>query len=229
MPPFEPMPVDVDAAIRTALDRRTDLLQTRKSMEANDINIRFLKNQTLPDVSAQFDYGLSAIGGVQFLRAAGVGLTPGDIIGEERRGVGSVLSDLLTNDFPAWTLSLNFSYPIGNSPQQASLARARLQQTRDEAQLKKQELQVTTEVRQAARAARVTNQQRVQTTRASRELPQRRLEAEQRKFEAGTSTNFLVFQAQRDLAVARNNELRAILDYIRSKIDLETVQEVPLR
>ncbi|HZJ30407.1 MAG TPA: TolC family protein [Vicinamibacterales bacterium] len=228
MPPFEPIPVDVNAAIRNALDRRTDLLQARKSMEANDINIGFLKNQTLPDVSAQFNYGLSAIGGVQFLRSAGVGLTPGAVIGEEHRGLGSVLSDLLTNDFPAWTFSINFSQPIGKSPQQASLARVRLQQARDQAQLKNQELQVTTQVRQAARQV-VTNQQRVQTTRASREFTQRRLEAEQRKFEAGTSTNFLVFQAQRDLSVSQNNELRAILDYIQSKIDLETVQEVPLR
>ena len=60
------------------------------------------------------------------------------------------------------------------------------------------------------------NQQRVQTTRASRELAERRLEAEQRKFAAGTSTNFLVFQAQRDLAVgpeqraARHPRLRPI-------------------
>ena len=73
-----------------------------------------------------------------------------------------------------------------------------------------------------------TNQQRVETTRASRELAERRLDAEQRKFAAGTSTSFLVFQAQRDLAQARNNELRAILDYNRSIVDLETVQEVPL-
>jgi len=228
MPPFEPIPVDVDAAIRNALDRRTDLIQAKKAMEANDISIRFLQNQTLPDVSARFDYGLSAIGGVQFLRAAGVGLTPGSVIGEEHRGLGSVLSDLLTNDFPAWTLSVNFSQPIGKSPQQANLARVRLQQTKDETQLKNQQLQVTTQVRQVARQV-VTNQQRVQTTRASREFAERRLEAEQRKFAAGTSTNFLVFQAQRDLSVSRNNELRAILDYIQSKVDLETVQEVPLR
>ena len=85
-----------------------------------------------------------------------------------------------------------------------------------------------TQVRQAARQV-LTNQQRVQTTRAARELNESRLEAEQRKFAAGTSTNFLVFQAQRDLAVARNNELRAILDYNVSLIDFETVQEVPLR
>ncbi len=228
LPPFEPTAVDVDAAIRNSLDRRTDLQQARKSLEANDVNIRFLRDQTLPDVSARVDYGLSAIGGVQFLRAPGAGLSPGDIIGEESRGIGSVLGDLLTNDFPAWTVGVNFSYPIGNSQQQASLARARLQKSRDETQLKNSELQVVTQVRQAARQLN-TNQQRVQTTRASREFAERRLDAEQRKFAAGTSTNFLVFQAQRDLAVARNNELRAILDYYQSKVDLETVQEVPLR
>jgi HAE1 family hydrophobic/amphiphilic exporter-1 len=228
MPPFEPMSVDVDAAIRNALDRRTDLQQAKKTLEANDISIRFLRDQTKPEVTAQFDYGLSAIGGVQFVRAPGVGLAPGEVIGETRRGYGSVIGDLLTNDFPAWTLSLNFSKPIGRSSQDTSLARARLQQTRTETQLKNQELQVATQVRQAARQL-VTNQQRVQTTRASREFAERRLEAEQRKFAAGTSTNFLVFQAQRDLAVSRNNELRAILDYNQSKVDLETVQEVPLR
>ena len=45
---------------------------------------------------------------------------------------------------------------------------------------------------------------------------------------AGTSTRFLVFQAQRDLSQARNNELRAILDYNQSVVDFETVQEVPI-
>jgi hypothetical protein len=38
-------------------------------MEATDVSIQFLQNQTLPDVTAQVDYGLRAIGGVQFLRA----------------------------------------------------------------------------------------------------------------------------------------------------------------
>jgi len=227
LPPFEPTAVDVDAAIRNALDRRTDLQQAKKNLEADDVNIRFLRNETLPDVSARLDYGLSALGGVQFVRLPGVGLAPGEIIGEERRGLGSVLGDLLTNDFPAWTLSLNFSYPIGTSQQQATLARVRLQQTKTETQLKNSELQVVTQVRQAARQL-LANQQRVQTTRTSRELAERRLDAEQRKFTAGTSTNFLVFQAQRDLAVARNNELRAILDYNKSAVDFETVQEAPL-
>jgi outer membrane protein len=68
----------------------------------------------------------------------------------------------------------------------------------------------------------------VESTRVSRTLGEKRLEAEQRKLAAGTSTSFVVFQTQRDLAVARNNELRAILDFNQSVVDLETVQEIPL-
>jgi outer membrane protein len=229
LPPFQPTAVAVDTAVRNALDRRTDLLQSKKSLEANDVNIRFLRNQTLPDVSARLDYGLSGLGGTQFIRATGAGgLNPGAIIGETNRGFGSVLSDLLTNDFPNWTASLNISYPIGTSPQEANLARARLQNSRTQTEIRNQELQIVTQVRTAARQV-TTNQQRVQTTRSSREFAERYLDAEQRKFAAGTSTNYFVFQAQRDLAVARNNELRAILDYNQSVVDFETVQEVPLR
>ena len=227
-PQFAAVSVDLDGVISNALSRRTDLQTAKKQLEADDVNIRFLTDQTLPEVNARVDYGLSALGGVQFVRAPGVGLSPGEIIGEQRRGFGSVVGDLLTNDFPAWTVAVNVSYPIGTSQQKANLARTRLQRTQAETQLKNQELQVVTQVRLAARQVQ-TNQQRVQTTRASREFAERRLEAEQRKFAAGTSTNFLVFQAQRDLAVSRNNELSAILDYNQSLVDLETVQEVPLR
>ncbi len=44
----------------------------------------------------------------------------------------------------------------------------------------------------------------------------------------GISTSFLVLQAQRDLAQARNNELSAVLDYVRSLTDFEALQEASL-
>ena len=59
-------------------------------------------------------------------------------------------------------------------------------------------------------------------------LAERRLEAEQKKFGVGTSTSFLVFQAQRDLATARVNELQALLDYNKSLVDFEAVQEAAI-
>ena len=228
LPPFQPVNVDIDGAVRNALEKRTDLQRTRKSLEVKDVQISYLRNQTLPDVSAQFDYGLSGLGGTQLLRESGVfGPGTGPVIGQTQRSFGSVLSDLFANRYPQWTASLNISYPLGTSQQEASLARARIQYNQVQTQLKNQQLQVSTQVREAGRQVQ-TNQKRVETTRAARGFAERRLEAEQRKFAAGTSTSFIVFQAQRDLAVARNNELKAVLDYNQSVVDLETVQEVPL-
>jgi outer membrane protein TolC len=218
--------VDTDALVRNALDKRTDLEQTRKNLEANDISIRFARNQTLPDVTASIDYGLAGLGGTRLIRDSS-GLFGGAVTGTQVRSFGSVLADIFGNDFPNWTASLNIRYPIGTSQQEANLARARLQYQQSQTQLKNQQVQVSLQVRDAARQVQ-TNQKRMDTTRVSRELAERRLDAEQRKFAAGTSTNFLVFQAQRDLAQARNNELRALLDYQRSLVDLDTVQEVPL-
>jgi len=228
LPPYQPVAVDVDSAVKAALDRRTDLRSTRKSIEANDVSIRFFRNQTMPDVNAQLDYGLSGLGGTQFTRDTGpFGPGTGDVIGQTQRSYGSVLNDLFQNRYPAWTLSLNVGYPIGTSTAEAGLARARLQNSQAQTQLKNQQLVVATQVRDVGRQVQ-TNQKRVEATRASRQLAERRLEAEEKKFQAGMSTSFFVFQAQRDLSQARANELRAITDYNLSIVDFETVQEAPL-
>jgi outer membrane protein len=228
LPSFQPITIDADAAVRNALDKRTDLRRQTKSLEVNDVQIRYLRNQTLPDVNAQFDYGLSGLGGLNLIRGPGpFGPGSGAVIDTSGRSYGATLGDLFANRYPQWTAQLNVSYPIGNSQPEASLARARIQYGQAQAQLKTQQLQVSTQVREAVRQVN-TNQKRVETTRAARTFAERRLEAEQRKFAAGTSTSFIVFQAQRDLAQARNNELKAILDYAQSVVDLETVQEVPL-
>ena len=42
------------------------------------------------------------------------------------------------------------------------------------------------------------------------------------------TTNFFVLQAQRDLNQARNNELQALIDYLKSVVDYETAQMAPL-
>ena len=60
---------------------------------------------------------------------------------------------------------------------------------------------------------------------AARVLPAHRLDAEEKKFAAGMSTNFFVTQAQRDLALAEVTELAGIADYRKSLIELERVQE----
>jgi len=225
LPAFQPMTVDVDAAVRNALQMRTDLLQTRKSIEEANINIQYFRNQSLPDVTASFDYGLSGLGGTPVVRTNALGIPV--VTNPTSRSFGQVLSDIFGNQFPNWTLALNISYPIGHSQQEASLARAELQNSQNVTQLKNAELQVVTQVRNVARQVQ-TNAKLVGATGVSRSLAEQRLDAEQKKLAAGTSTQFLVFQAQRDLAQARNDELNAILSYNRSLVDLETVQRAPV-
>jgi outer membrane protein TolC len=128
-------------------------------------------------------------------------------------------------DYPTWSVGFTFAYPLGRSAQEAALARARIEKNQQSARLRSLELTVVREVREAARRLE-QNQQRIETTRLGRELAEQRLDAEQKRFDVGMSTSFLVIQAQRDLAVARNNELQASLDYQLAAIAFQTAQQI---
>ena len=223
-PVLEAREIDVDAAVRYALLNRTDLDTLDKNLERTDTDIRYFRNQQLPAVDLRVDYQLTGQAGDRLVRSGGF---PGTVVGWEPRSFGSALGDIWGNEFPNWTVGVTVSYPLGTSAADAALERSRLERSRSEASRRSLELRVTTQVREAARSVR-TNLQRVEATRVARELAERQLEAEQRKFEVGLSTNFFVFRAQRDLATARSTEQQAILDYTRSLVDFDAVQEIPL-
>ena len=225
--PFAPQAIDVNSAVNRAIANRTDIQVSKNALERNDINIRFFRNQILPQVNATASYQSNAVGGV-FLSPVSLAQlgAPRTVVGQQ--GFGSVLGDIFSNTFPTWTVGLTLSYPLGTSAQETNLAKAKLQYAQEETQLKQLELQVTTQVRDAGRQV-VTNQKRVDSARAARELAERRLEAEEKKFAAGIQISFFVFQAQRDLATARTSEIQAISDYNKSLVDFEAVQEAPLQ
>ena len=216
--------IDVDAAIRSAHNNRTDLNTLDKNIQNTDTNIRYYRNQRLPDVNLQVDYSLSGIGGTEFLRDEGF---LGPITGTQQTSFGSVLGNIFSNDFPNWTVGVTVAYPLGTSFAKANLERARLERNQADVRRRSLEVRIAAEVRDAGRNV-TTNLQRVEATRSAQQLAERRLQAEQRRFEVGLSTSFFVFQAQRDLASARSREARAILDYTRSLVDFDAVQEVPL-
>lgn len=226
---FVPATVNTDAAVQTALSQRTDLVNARKSLEINDVNIRYFRNQSLPDVTASINYNARAIGGLQVQRAPDpvTGLPTGAVLNSIEKSWFDTLGTTFAGDFPGWNLQFNISYPIGHSTQEAQLARARLQQTQAQRQLSSLELAVTNQVREAARNVE-TNAKRVDATRQSRVLAERRLEAEEKKFQAGMTQSFFVLTAQRDLNVARNNELLALVEYAKSVVNYNAVQQAPL-
>jgi len=223
--PFEVQSVDLDAAIKRALSERTDLIQTRMSLERTGIDERYFRNQTLPDVNVQVTYNATGIAGTELVRNPDRPFDPPDP--GASRPFSDLLTDVFSGAFPMWRFGVNVSYPIGTSNAEAALAQTRLETRQSHLRLRDLELQIATQVRDAGRQL-VANAKRVEATRAARVLAERQLEAEEKKFSAGMSTSFQVFQFQRDLSEARNRELRATLDYTQSQVDFQTVQVAPV-
>lgn len=219
-PVVTPQPIDLEGAVANALARRIDLTATKKNLDSTDIQLRNLENQTKPQ--------LDLVGSLNLAGRAGVSIPLRDpitqlLVTPSAGGYLDALQSVGAFDSPTWNVRLQFSYPLGTSAQQANAARQRLLRQQTEASLKATELTVATEVTSAALA--VTNSfEAMQASQVSRELSERRLAAAQAKFDQGMATNYEVVQAQRDLADARNSELRQLLNYQRALVDFQRVQ-----
>ena len=223
-PVLTPTTVDVDTAVRNALDKRTDLAQARRQMDQTDINLKFNRNQKLPTVDAVVNYGLAGVAGTRTIYDTSGGFPVA--IGAAQRSFSDALHDIFGNDFKTWSVQLQVRYPIGTSAADAGLAQARVQREQQVTALKALELQVTAQVRDAGRQVDTTLK-RVEATRKAREFGEKRYDAEQKRINVGLSTTFQLFQAQRDLSSAKLAELNSIIAYNRALVNFESVQVVP--
>lgn len=224
-PAVAPIAIDTEAAVATALANRTDLARLRKQIDNVDVGLRFAEDQKLPALDLVASYNAIGLAGTQFQFGQGF---PPPIQSQSQRSFSDALRDVFGQEFRTWSVQLQFSYPLGTSAAEAAAAGARLQRQQGTATLRDAELQVATAVRDAARQVN-TNVKRVEATSKARERAERRLEAEQKRMTVGLSTTFQLFQAQRDLARQRQQEVNAIIDYNRSVNVFEAIQVAPIR
>ena len=223
-PGADPVPVDTDGAVKTALLNRTDIVTARKNLEIADYSLQYSRGQLLPQLDLIASYGGAGAGGTQLIRDPALG---GPVVSTVPGGYGDALSATFGRDYPTWTIGANVSYSFPNRSARAAAASARISKDQALASFRRLELQVAAEVRTAARGVD-SGFKTVASTRAARVLAEQRLDAEEKKFAAGMSTNFLVTQAQRDLALARVNELTSISNYQKSIVNFQRVQEAGL-
>ena len=191
--------IDLEAAVRRArFERRTDRAQARQQITANTRN---LSVHPRPDAASRRSrrqlrgrgpwwppsgssrYPESG----NFFNAPVTAVIPGSY--------ADALSSMLAHDFPTWGSAVNVTCPIGSGSAKAEAARARLQMKQVETQLQQLEVQVVAEVTNAAILAR-NNYDEIQAAGLARELAEKKLDAEQKKFAAGLSTDYFVVQAQ---------------------------------
>ena len=125
-------------------------------------------------------------------------------------------------------MGVTINFPLRNQTAKADLAGARFQQQQIEAQTRSKEQTVIAEVRNAVQAVE-TARLRVLTARPARQNAEIQLQGEQKLYEVGRSTTFLLFQRENALANARNAEIRAETDYNKSLSDLQRATSTTFR
>jgi len=226
-PVLTPRAVNVDEAIRNALDKRIDLTQQRRRMDQTDITIKYARNQKLPAVNAIVNYGLAGVGGSRTLYAVNESGFPVPTGERAERSFNDALRDIFGNQFKTWSLQLQVNYPLGTSAADAGYAQAKLQREQETTSLQAMEVLVAAQVRDAGRQVDTTLK-RVDATTNALKFAQQRYEAEQKRINVGLSTTFQLLQAQRDLNNAKLAGVNAIIAYNRALVNFEAVQVVPL-
>ena len=119
------------------------------------------------------------------------------------------------------------SYPLGNRSAVSQFNKRQLEGRSAQASLQSVRQQVIVGVREAVRRVQ-TDFKRIETTRSARIMAEKQLQAEQERLNVGLSTTRFVLDFQRDLATARGNELRAVVDYNKSLSNLARTKATTL-
>jgi outer membrane protein TolC len=172
---------DVEAVVNSAVEQRYDIARARNEVSNAATRAEFLSNQSLPDVRLETSYRSNGLGGSQILRAGGF---PGTIVGRAGTGFGDVLGQVLTSDYPTWSVGVTVSYPLGRSYQEVSAVRAQIERRQAAERVAGLRLDAASALRQAARQVR-SNAEREDAAAAGASLAEQRLDAERRREPAG--------------------------------------------
>jgi outer membrane protein len=230
LPKDEPV-TPIQDLVKQAIDQRPDLQQSRIDLVNRDISKKAARNSLLPAVDLFAFYGGSGLaGGQNPLRTCVASpctqseldagkMAPGSI---SESGFGSSFGSLFDSSAPDKGVGLSITIPIRNRTAQADQVRSELEFRQAQLRYQQQQNQVGIDVRNAQFTLQ-QNRARVDAAIKGRQLAQESLDAEQKKYTLGASTNILVLQAQRDLTMAESNVVAAMSAYEKARVQLDQV------
>lgn len=188
---------DRDRIVTAAMDNRLELLALELKLAADQANIDYLQNQTLPLFTLDYSYGA---------------------LSDSERSAGRTYADGFDR-FDEWSIGLRFEMPVSNEARHQQLQRAvqqRLQRlstrTLQEQTVRREIFDTLDQVEQ--------NWQRIVAARQQVILAGVNYDAELKQFSEGFRTMTEVLEMLTRLGEAQVKEVRAIKDYQVSLIDL---------
>jgi outer membrane protein len=209
-PPQTVPQYDKEKLVEQALARRPDLRAQGETMVGDDLSIRLADNAMRPDLSLTGQYGSLGQGGTYF---------PGNGFAPVPGGFGDAFTQMFGFGFPTYGLGLRLRLPIKDRTSAANLADAVLSKKLDALRQKSIMQNVRLQVLQAI--SQVENSQAsVDLAKVARDLAQKRVDAEQKRYELGTTTIFFVLAAETDLTTAESTLVRESINYKRNLLQL---------
>ena len=200
-PIAQAMSLDSTQSVRVALEKRPDYMSAKHNLEIQNIAVQYNRNQLWPEIDLQGSYGVN-----------GRGTTDNNYI-----------DSLTSDDYPVWSAGVVVTFPLGNRQARSNYNIAKLDATQALINLKALEQDIIIQVEDAIGHVG-SSIKAVEAARAASRLAEASLDAEKKKLLAGTSTTFLVLQAQAQLGSSRSAEVRARASYSESLIALDLAE-----
>ena len=205
----------VSEMLRMAVANRPDLAVDKINEQTGEISALGTRNGLLPTLQVQASTSQSGLAGTA-RSVSGYSAPDPYFVG----GVGSALGQVFRRDFPTNSVSVFFYTQLGNNQAQADFAVDRLQNRQTQLTTRKDLAQVEVDIMNSVIAIQ-QSRARYDAAVRNRILQEQLFASEQKKYELGASTPFLVTQQQRDLTNAQTQELSATVTYITARIALD--------
>ena len=221
LPPTDTKPFDKEALVSEALALRPDLKATRQDVLNDDLFVRQAANNLRPDLSLFGNYASQGRGG-NFIQRRNVFNSDGSVSPVTQvipGGISDAVSQMFGFNFPVYGFGLQLRLPLRDRRAAADYA--------DSVVAKRADLLAERQVVQQVRLDVLNAINLVENSRASVELAkiaadlaQKRVEAEQKKYDLGTTTLFFVLAAQQDLSQAQSDLVTQSVTYRRNQLNL---------
>jgi HAE1 family hydrophobic/amphiphilic exporter-1 len=218
-------PPALEDAVKQALASRPELAENSLALDVNGLDWRLAREAAKPQVNAFANLTAAGLAGQMVATGpnpfsaflpSGFGAVPPLLIG----GYGQSISNLVSGTFPSAQVGVQVSLPIRNRTAESRVAVSAAESRRLQAVQNQIAMAVEADVRNSLQAVN-SSQARLEASALARGSAEEQYASEQRQFQAGTSSVFLVLQRQTDLIAARGREVRAHADLAEALANLD--------
>jgi outer membrane protein TolC len=218
--------MDFKEALDIGLARSPGVARLRKQLEGNRLDIKYYRNQLLPQLDVNFSIWYPGQSGIRNIYLNNNPLT-GVIIDRIEGSRWDALKDILKRTYQNWSLSMTLNLPLENLFSRSRLSQARLEEEKNEAEWERLEKNLYYDLQEVFKSLK-NNERRLSSTARYREMVEKKLEAEQQRYRLGLVGSEWLFRYQQDLAQAKASEIKAITDYKVTVARLEQILGISL-